>query len=201
MDDARAVLAGSVEIPARGRGPGVLVWLGPEVSGEAGADARRRLAQHGFVAWTPEGSGEASDPPSDRAMAGKTAERLLRLDAVDGARVGVLGIGSGARRALAAAESPRVAAALCLEPTVGPEDAAPECVEARVLLVRAEKDGSADALADLRDALQAAGGRAELRELAGVEPGCLDPIQADRYDAAAARVAWDACLAVLRAEL
>jgi len=203
VNDALAVLgAGRVERPARGRGPGVLVLAGAGTSRGALVEGCRRLADHGFVAWAPAAEG-AGDAPAD----GEAVERLFRLDAVEGSRVGVVGLGGGGALALAAA-SQRVAVALCLEPGDGVEGFEPggspdaQRLEARVLLVCAEKDPAAEeGLPGLREALHAAGARVELRVVPGVEAGFLDPLRADRYDARAARLAWDAALAVLRAEL
>jgi len=196
-NDAQALLgAGQVELPDRGRGPGVLLLAGAETSADARTEACRRLADNGFVAW----SAELEDEPP---ALGEAVERLFRLDAVDGARIGVLALGSGAGRALRAAESARVGVALCLEPVAEPEALEPQKLGARVLLVCAERDpltGSPE-LRALREALEGAGARVELRVLPGVEPGFLDPVQADRFDARAARLAWDAALAALRAEL
>lgn len=204
MDDARAVLgSGGVALPASGRGPGALL-LGGLAGQGASADwldeAARRLAHHGFVAWAPD-LADATAEDAEQGVA-EAVQRLFRADAVEGARIAAIGLGAGAPLALAAARSPRVAVALCLDPE-GALEVSDAGVEARICLIAAEKDPAVaeGALEALRSALAADGARVELRVLPGVERGCLDPRRADLYDAAAARAAWDAALAVLRAEL
>lgn len=196
-------------VPGTGHGPGVLVLALHAGRGDLAREACARLARHGFVAWAPELPGDGSAAPSEaeRSAVDSAIERLFCEHATDGARVGALGFGRGGWLALdAAARSARVAAAICLDgefDLAAIDRLALARVEAPVLVVLGEKDpavarGDADAL---ERRLRAEGIACELRIQPGAETGFLDPARADRFDAAAARAAWDAALARLRAEL
>jgi dienelactone hydrolase len=120
--------------------------------------------------------------------------------------VGLVGFERGALHALdAAARGARVAAVIALDPRFETSslDASLARVDAFVLAVCAEKEIAAAgaSAADLDRRLRGEGVLCEVRCQPGVDPGFLDAARADRYDAVAARAAWDAALARLRAEL
>ena len=194
-------------LPEAGHGPGVLVLAGARGSALE-REAGLRLAHHGFVACVaalPEPSGDGVSEAERRAVdAG--VERLFCEQAVDGARVGVLGFGRGGALALdAAARGARIAAVVALDAAFVPAalDGSLARGDAFVLAVFAEK-GSGVArgeVAELERRLRDDEIACELRMQPGVGEGFADPGQPDRYDANAARASWDAALARLRAEL
>jgi dienelactone hydrolase len=194
-------------VPSAGHGPPVLV-LAEAAQSDLAAEACARLARHGFVAWAPPLPSDGSAPSADeRSAVAAGVERLLREHASDGPRVGVVGFGRGGELGLdAASRNARVATVIALDGDLGTsvlDGLAPSNTKAPVLAIFAEKGaaalrGGASALARR---LREAGVPCDVRVLPGVEPGFLDPAAADRYDAVAARAAWDAALARLRADL
>jgi dienelactone hydrolase len=171
-------------------------------------EACARLARHGFVAWAPDlPAAEAVAPGDDeRAAVDAAVEQLFCEQATDGARIGVVGFGRGALLALdAAGRGARIAAVIGLDASIDSAALGESFarVDAFVLAVFAEKDPAVARgdVAALEQRLRREGVACELRIQPGVQEGFHDPVQADRYDAAAARDSWDTALAHLRAEL
>jgi carboxymethylenebutenolidase len=196
-----------VAVPASGRGRGVLVVAAGAGAERLARDACDRLARGGLVAAACALADAAGAPgAAERAAIDAGIEALFCEDATDGPRVGVVGFGRGALLALdAAARGARAAAVVALDPRFEPAwlDAALARIDAFVLAVCAEKD-AAEAVVDAADLdrrLRGEGVLCEVRSQPGVAAGFLDQARADRYDAVAARAAWDAAFARLRAEL
>ena len=201
-------LRGQPFLPQSGHGPGVLVLVAGARADALARDAGVRLAHHGFVAWAPELPAPTDGAPSaeERDAVDAGIERLFCEHGVDGARVGVIGFGRGGLLALdAAARGARVASVVVLDAGFAPGalDGSLARIDAFVLAVFAEKGpgvAHVDA-AELERRLRDEQIACDLRTQPGVGDGFLDPAQADRYDANAARACWDAALARLRAEL
>lgn len=215
-DGAR--LPGYLALPPRGHGPGVLVLH--EASGlvDSVRDVCDRLARADCVALAPDlfrGERAETDEDALRLASGLDAEAvgrdleaavaaLLSHHAVDGGRIGVVGFCMGGHLALvAAARSPRVAAAVDfygVHPGV-PLDA--ERIEAGVLAIFGAKDESIsqETIESLGDELRAGGRRVTVLVEPDVGHAFMNPSRPDRYDAAAAARGWDRMLAFLRAEL
>ena len=204
--------------PPTGRGPGVLVLHEAFGLVDWVRSACERLARAGFVALAPDlyrGQSADSIEGATRLALGLTPDgvrrdlaaavtALLSDHAVDGARVGAVGFCMGGHLALLAAEaSPRVAAAVDfygLHPGL-PVD--PSRIRAAVLGIFAELDEfvPAEAVAELRRALEAAGVRASFTVQPGAGHAFMNETRPERFDARAAAEGWDRLLAFLRAEL
>jgi dienelactone hydrolase len=195
-------------LPDSGRGPGVLVLVDATGGDALARDAGIRLAHHGFAAWAPLLPVPAAVAPdeAERAAVDAGIERLFCEHGVDGARVGVLGFGRGGLLALdAAARGARIAAVVAFDAELEAAalDASLARVDAFVLAVFAEKAAcvARGDVAELERRLRGEQIACDLRTQTGVAEGFADPGRPDRYDAIAARSAWDAALARLRAEL
>ncbi len=211
-------VAAYVARPATGRGPGVLVlqeWWGLV---DHIRDVCDRLAREGFVALAPDlYRGEATGDPdaASRLMMDLQIPRatrdlvagidaLLRLDGVEGARVGTIGFCMGGQLALsAAAHDERVGAVVdCygIHPNVEVEAAA---IRAPVFGVFGENDEFVppDAARALESKLREAGVDARFRIYVGVQHAFLNDSRPEVHDAATAAEAWGEILAFLRAEL
>jgi dienelactone hydrolase len=197
-----------VAVPSSGRGRGVLVIAAGGGGAERHArDACDRLARGGFVAaaaWVADAAGAPG--AAERAAVDAGIEQLFCEHATEGPRVGLVGFGRGALLALdAAARGARVAAVIALDPRFETAwlDAALPRIDAFVLAVCAEKEAGEAGVgaADLDRRLRGEGVPCDVRSQPGVGSGFLDEACADRYDAVAARAAWDAAFARLRAEL
>lgn len=215
-DGAR--LPGYLALPARGRGPGVLVLHEAWGLVDDIRDVCDRLARADLVALAPDlyrgGVAETEQAALERVRAldaeaigrdlDAAVSALLNHHAVDGGRVGVLGFCMGGQLSLVtAARNPRVAAAVDFygAPLGVPLDV--ERIEAAVLGIFAENDEyvSAESVETLRTELAAAGKRATLLVEPGVGHAFMNAARPDRYAAAAAERSWDRLLAFLRAEL
>jgi len=192
-------------LPDAGHGPGVLVIACGAREGELVEEACTRLARHGFVALGIVAT-DAAGLDAERRRVDDALDALFRDDATDGARAGIVGFGRGGALAVDAASRGAAAAALVgfggVAEIAALEDPAPDALAAPLLVAVGEKDP--DATPAALDALRARlGGAAklELRVLPGAPREFFDPVCADRYDALAARAAWDAALARLLAEL
>jgi dienelactone hydrolase len=194
-----------IAVPASGRGRGVLVIAAGAES--QALDSCDRLARGGFVA-TAVVLADATGAPgaAERAAVDAGIQDLFCAHAVEGPRVGLVGFGRGALLALdAAARGARVAAVIALDPRFETAwlDAGLARIDAFVLAVCAEKEvaETTASAAELDRRLRGEEVLCEVRSQPGVETGFLDAARADRYDAVAARAAWDAAFARLRAEL
>ena len=104
---------------------------------------------------------------------------------------------------VAAARSPRVAAAVDFYGGALPVPYEVERIEAAVLAIFAEKDEwiSREAIDALEADFERAGTRAHVIVEEGVAHAFMNPARPDVYDAVAAERGWDRMLAFLRAEL
>lgn len=211
-------MAGWLALPDAGHGAGVLVlheaWgLTAHVRGVCA-----RLARHGFVALAPDLFGGRTartleqarelaaglDPGPLAADLEGAVGALLNHHAVDGARVGAVGLCMGGQIALfAAAHNWRIAAVVDfygVHPGI-PVDASSLAVP--VLAVFGDRDEfvSAESVEALRAGLSRAGARSSVVVEPGVGHAFMDDTRPDRHDAAAAARGWDRMLAFLRAEL
>ena len=211
-------VAAHLALPAAGCGRGVVVlheaWgLDAFVRGVCA-----RLAREGFVALAPDlfdGKQAADLAEAQRLSDALVPERveaeldgavraLLSHDAVEGARVGVVGFCLGGHLALvAAARTPRVGAAVDFYGLFPhpPQDAA--ALAAPLLAIFAGRDAyiTQDAVERLRGALRAAGRSASVEVEPDSDHGFMNDTRPDRFDAAAAARGWQRLLAFLRAEL
>ena len=209
---------GYLSVPARGRGPGVIVlqeWWGLVDHIREVCD---RLAREGFVALAPDlYRGESSMDPgvAGRLMLDLALPRaardlegavtaLVNHDAVNGGKVAAIGFCMGGQLALyAAALSPRISAVVdCygIHPNVRIEYAN---IRAAVMGVFAERDASVppETVHQLEADLRAAGVRTDFTIFPGVDHAFLNDSRADVYDAATALRAWGRILSFLRAGL
>jgi carboxymethylenebutenolidase len=213
-DKVRAYLA----LPARGRGPGVLVlqeWWGLVDHIREVCD---RLAREGFVALAPDlYRGEATGDPG---VAGRlmmdlqlpraardleaAAAALVNHEAVNGGKVAAIGFCMGGQLALyAAALTPRISAVVdCygVHPNVRVDYGQ---IRAAVMGVFAERDTYVppEAVHQLEADLRAAGVRTEFTIYPGVDHAFLNDTRPDSYDAPTAQRAWGRILSFLRAGL
>jgi carboxymethylenebutenolidase len=210
----RAYLA----LPARGRGPGVVVlqeWWGLV---DQIRDVCDRLAREGFVALAPDlYRGESTRDPgvAGRLMMDLAIPRaardleaavnaLVNHDAVNGGKVAALGFCMGGQLALYAASlTPRISAVVdCygVHPKVRVDYAR---LRAPVMGVFAERDAFVppEAVHQLEADLRAAGVRTDFTIFPGVDHAFLNDARPDVYDAAAAQRAWGQILSFLRAGL
>lgn len=201
-------------VPASGHGPGVLVLAEGLHEAALVDEACVRLAQHGFVAlgWLAAETGPPEVPlaaPSaaERRWVDAGIEQLFRAEACDGARLALLGFGRGGLLAVdAAARGARAAAVVSFGAAAELarlEGISLAGIEAPLLVLVGEKDPAVDSggAEALEGRLRREGASGELRRLPGAGSGYYDAVRADRYDAVAARAAWDTALARLRAEL
>jgi len=209
---------GYLALPGGGHGPGVVViqeWWGLV---DAVRDDCDRLARAGFVALAPDlYRGEATLDPdvasrlmmdleiprAERDLEAAVTE-LLRHESVDGARVGCIGFCMGGQLALdAATRDPRIAAVVdCygIHPNVKPDLRG---LQAAVLGIFAENDEfiPQQAVRALEADLAAAGKRAHIEIVPGVQHAFLNDRRPEVYDPAAAARTWDRIATFLRAEL
>ena len=211
-------LRGYLALPARGRGPGVIVlqeWWGLVDHIREVCD---RLAREGFVALAPDlYRGESSADPgvAQRLMmeleiprAARDLEAavaaLVNHHAVSGGKVAALGFCMGGQLALyAAAISTRVSAVIdCygVHPNVRVDHAS---IRAAVMGVFAERDAFVppEAAHQLEADLRAAGVRTDFTVFPGVDHGFMNDSRPDVFDAAMAQRAWGRILSFLRAGL
>jgi len=211
-------IEGWLSPPPSGRGPGVVVVHDAEGLGEHVRQVCGRLAREGFVALAPDlYRGRGAEPPHEAAPPARTLETsravrdlrgavavLLGHEAVEGSRVGVLGLGMGGALALAAAEGEeRIGAVVDLYGDHAGVRVDPSRIHAAVLGLFAEKDAVAPpprALA-LQEELRGAGVRAEIVIYDECGHAFLDDTRPELYHPEAAPRAWRAVLGFLRAEL
>lgn len=200
----------------QGRRGGVLVihenrGLNPHIE-----DVTRRMALAGFTALgldflTPLG-GTLADPDAARALfpqlpaeqvvaQGRAALKLLagRSDATG--KTGAIGFcwGGGAVNDLAVA-APDLAAGVVFYGR-SPDLAKVPQIKARLLIQHASRDTRlVQALPDYEKALKAAGIRHEIIVYPDVDHAFLNDTSAERYNAAAAKQAWERSVAFLAAE-
>ena len=211
-------LRGYLALPARARGPGVLViqeWWGLV---DHIRDVCDRLAREGFVALAPDlYRGDRANHPdaagvlmmaleipraeSDLAAAGQF---LLGHTAVTGPKIGAVGFCMGGQLALfAATHNPRIAAVADfygIHPRVKLDLS---LLQAAVFGVFAERDAFVppEAARKLEADLRAAGKRVQIRLFPDVDHAFFNDTRPDVYDAAAAGAAFADTLAFLRQEL
>ncbi len=211
-------LRGYLSVPARGRGPGVVVlqeWWGLVDHIREVCD---RLAREGFVALAPDlyrGVSTADPGVAGRLMMDLALPRaardldaavkaLVNHDAVNGGKVAALGFCMGGQLALYAASlSPRISAVVdCygVHPNVRID---PSGIRAAVMGVFAERDAFVppEAVHQLEADLRAAGVRTDFTIFPGVDHAFLNDTRPDVYDAATAQRAWGRILSFLRAGL
>jgi carboxymethylenebutenolidase len=211
-------LRGYLALPARGRGPGVVVlqeWWGLVDHIREVCD---RLAREGFVALAPDlYRGETTGDPgvAGRLMMDLALPRaasdldaavkaLVNHDAVNGGRVAAIGFCMGGQLALYAASlSPRISAVVdCygVHPNVRVDYAG---IRAAVMGVFAERDAFVppETVHQLEADLREAGVRTDFTIFPGVDHAFLNDTRPDVYDAATAQRAWGRILSFLRAGL
>jgi len=211
-------IAACLAAPASGRGPGVVVVHDAEGLGEHVQQVCGRLAREGFVALAPDlYRGRRAESPQEAADLARALEvpRVLRdlraavevllgHEAVDGSRVGALGLGTGGALALAAAEGEeRIGAVADLYGDHAGVGVDPSRIRVPVLGLFAAKDAAAPpprALA-LQEELRGAGVRAEIVIFDECDHAFLDDTRPELYHPEAAARAWRALLGFLRAEL
>lgn len=210
-------LKGYLAVPkAGGRRGGVLVihenrGLNPHIE-----DITRRMALAGFSALgldflTPLG-GTPADPdaaralfgqlPADKAVSqGRAALKLLSARADASGRTGAIGFcwGGGVVNDLAV-EAPELAAGVVFYGR-SPDLAKVAQIKARLLIQHAARDTRlVQMLPDYEKALTAAGIRHEIVVYPDVDHAFLNDTSAERYNAAAAKQAWERSVAFLAAE-
>ena len=210
-------LKGYLAIPkSGGRRGGVLVihenrGLNPHIE-----DITRRMALAGFSALgldflTPLG-GTPADPdaaralfaqlPADKAVAqGRAALKLLSARGDASGRTGAIGFcwGGGVVNDLAV-EAPELAAGVVFYGR-SPDLAKVAQIKARLLIQHAARDTRlVQMLPDYDKALTAAGIRHEIVVYPDVDHAFLNDTSAERYNAAAAKQAWERSVAFLAAE-
>ncbi len=211
-------LRGYLALPARARGPGVIViqeWWGLV---DHIRDVCDRFAREGFVALAPDlYRGDRANHPDaagvlmmaleipraerDLAAAGQF---LLGHTAVTGPRIGAVGFCMGGQLALfAATRNPRIAAVADfygIHPKVTLDLPA---LSAAVLGIFAERDSFVppEAARKLEADLRAAGKRVQIRIFPGVDHAFFNDTRPDVYDPMAAGAAFADTLAFLRQEL
>jgi carboxymethylenebutenolidase len=181
-------------------------------------DVARRIALEGFVAAAPDflsaQGGTPADPDQARTMIGQADYDLLLNQAVallDSAaatggrrrRAGAIGFcwGRAFVNRLAVAAGPKLAAAVSYYgPAPAPAEAAK--VQAAMMVHLAGNDARVNATGlPWIEALRAAGRRVEGHVYPGVEHAFNNDTSAERYDKAAADLAWSRTIAFLRREL
>jgi carboxymethylenebutenolidase len=180
-------------------------------------DVARRVALEGYLALAPDLLSSAGGTPADedkaRELIGglEPAATLARLVAAvsflaghpeSTGRVGAVGFcwGGGMVNQLAAAGSP-LAAGVAYYGRQLPAAEVPR-IQAPLLLHYAEHDERINAgIAEYEAALKAHGKAYELHTYAGAQHAFNNDTNAARYDAAAARLAWDRTLAFLKRHL
>jgi carboxymethylenebutenolidase len=173
-------------------------------------DVARRAAVAGYLAVAPDGLTSAGGAPADQEQArdlfSKTdpsriagdilaAVPWLASHAESAGKLGVVGFCYGGGLALrCAVEQPGISAAVCFYgQTLPAEDVAR--LKAPVLLHYAGKDERINTgIADFRAALDANGVPYSLNMYPGTQHGFHNDSSQARYDAAAARLAWDRTL-------
>ncbi|HEX8388648.1 MAG TPA: dienelactone hydrolase family protein [Sphingomonas sp.] len=181
-------------------------------------DVARRIALEGFIAAAPDflsvQGGTPADPDQARTMIGQADYDLLLNQAVallDSAatsggrrrRAGAIGFcwGGAFVNRLAVAAGPKLAAGVSYYgPAPAPAEAAK--VEAALMVHLAGNDQRVNATGlPWIEALRAAGKRVEGHVYPGVEHAFNNDTSAERYDKAAADLAWSRTVAFLRREL
>lgn len=181
-------------------------------------DVARRLALEGFFVVAPDLLSDQGGTPADEDVAREaigrvdydavlaegvgTAKRLAKLSATTG-RAGVVGFcwGGGYVNRLAIAAGPALSAGVAYYgPAPSPSEAAR--VSAPLMLHYAGKDQRVNATGEpWVAALKAAGKPVEAFTYEGVDHAFNNDSSAERYDAAAAKLAWDRTVAFLHAQL
>ena len=170
-------------------------------------DVARRAALAGYLAIAPDGLTSAGGAPADQEQARDlfaktdpakiagdilTAVPWLTANAESTGKLGVVGFCYGGGMALrCAVDQPRVAAAVCFYGrTLSAEDVAK--LKTPVLLHYAGKDERINAgIPEFRAALDANGVPYSLNMYPGTQHGFHNDSSEARYDAAAAKLAWD----------
>jgi carboxymethylenebutenolidase len=215
-----ASLTGYLAQPRRGRARRPMVLVVHENRGlnEHIRDVARRAALAGFTAFAPDYLAGAGGTPADQdqartligqldlgaAIATTVAVMNGALAAADGPRrIGAVGFcwGGAFVNRLAVAAGPALAAGV---PYYGsapnPSEAAK--VQAALLIQLAGKDARVNATAvPWAEALKAAGKRVEAFTYPGVDHAFNNDTSAERYDKAAAELAWGRTIAFLKREL
>jgi carboxymethylenebutenolidase len=177
-----------------------------------------RLARAGFVALAPDlfHGPSAVDPVRAAQLAkeldldlaaqhlGAAVEELTRQDAVEGAKLGVLGFGIGGYLALLAASRDRrigAVASFYAAHSGAPLDLTG--LEASVLAIFAgdEEADAESAIRCLEAAIRETGVRNHIKTRTDVKRGYMNDSWRGVYHAVAAAEGWDALLALFRAEL
>ena len=226
-DDARLVtrteswtrdgrtLTAYVARAARGRaGPAVIVIHENRGLNEHIRDVARRIALAGYTAVAPDllapGGGTPVDQDRAREMIGALdlAETVRDVQSAfdrfgGGGKAGVTGFcwGGAMVNRLAVAGAPGLAAAVSY---YGPAPAQAEAARVAVPLMLHLPEFDARVAATVRPfvaALQAAGKPVTLHDYAGANHAFNNETSAERYDATAARLAWDRTLAFFREHL
>ena len=221
IESASTPLEGLLAIPDSGRGPGVIViqeWWGLVPHIEAVVD---RFAAAGFVALAPDHyrgvrttepdqAGKlmmglkVADAASDIAAA---ADHLVRSGRLPVDRVGVVGFCMGGGLALLAPTvSPLIDCASAFYPAMPWPDYHPawgEYAGREALVHQAESDiaSTGEDIARYAAAIAAAGGTATIEDYPGTKHAFFNDDRPEVYDAAAATLAWERSLAMLRRRL
>jgi carboxymethylenebutenolidase len=202
---------------ATGKLPGVVVihenrGLNPHIQ-----DVARRVALAGYLALAPDGlssqGGTPADPDAARELFGKLdraaslkdftgAAAFLRGHASGTGKTGCVGFcWGGAMANRMAATDPALDAAVAFYGSQAPLAEVPN-IKAALQLHYAEKDDRINAgIRDYVQALNAARTRYELHMYPGAQHAFHNDTNAARYDAAAAKLAWDRTLAFFRERL
>jgi len=211
-------LPGTLSLPARGHGPGLVVLHEAEGVGDWLRGVCDRLARAGFVALAPDlyrGRCAGTREEAERLAGALAPQRVTRdLEAcvqallnehgVEGPRVAAVGFGLGGHLALVTATlSPRVGAVVDVQGFFPRVPFQPDRLDASVLGIFGEKDEwvTREHVDELGRQLTEAGARAHVRVEPSVGHGFLNPARPLAFDARAADACWDRMLAFLRAEL
>lgn len=212
---------GYLGIPPSGSGPGVVViqeWWGLVAHIEELVD---QLAADGFVALAPDlFHGVTTGEPNEgmRLMMGLAmdtaaqdiagaAQYLFEHDATNGDGIGVIGFCMGGSLALwSATLAPTVVAAVGFYPAVPWERMSPQWPSYRgksAMIHCSEEDGTSAAagIQMAREAIEQAGGSVEIYDYPGTQHAFVNDHRPEVYNAAAAALAWQRTVDMLRARL
>lgn len=207
---------GYVAKPASGGGPGVVVvqeWWGlvPHIK-----DLCDRLANEGYVALAPDlYHGSVAREPSEAqklmmelnieqaAKDLKGATAALKQNGATGQKVAAVGFCMGGLLALYAATLSDDVGACANFYGVGRVEPDFSKLQGPVLLACGDKDRGAnpEALGKTRDAIQAAGKKAELVVYPGCDHAFMNDTRPEVYNADSAKDAWGKMLALFKANL